>query len=247
MDKICLIKQPAGIGDIFLCQKIAKTIQRETVYKKVIWPVLPIYEYIKDYINSKDITFCSVNDNFEYKDIYLSSQMNILKTSNYLYVPLETANYVRRFCKCHNSATAVCMMKYDFCGISRCDWVSYFEFTRNIDRENDLIKKLDVDISAPYNLINKNYGSFPNFLTRNDIIPKNNFRNVYIDFYDNVNLFDWVGVIENATEIHTVETSVAYILEKLKLKNVFLYSKIGSSADFECIKEQFNKSWAFIK
>ncbi len=48
-DKVCIIKQPAGIGDIFFCQKIAQSVLADTDCVKVIWPVSSIYSYLKDY------------------------------------------------------------------------------------------------------------------------------------------------------------------------------------------------------
>ena len=56
--KPCLIKQPAGIGDIFFCQKIARYMIHHGY--DVIWPVLPSISWIKDYI--KDIDFPTVED-----------------------------------------------------------------------------------------------------------------------------------------------------------------------------------------
>ena len=64
--KPCLIKQPAGIGDIFFCQKIARYMMHHGY--QVIWPVLPSIHWIKDYI--KDIYFPTVDDEFPMKEIY---------------------------------------------------------------------------------------------------------------------------------------------------------------------------------
>ena len=64
--KPCLIKQPAGIGDIFFCQKIARYMMHHGY--DVIWPVLPSISWIKDYI--KDIDFPTVEDEFPMKEIY---------------------------------------------------------------------------------------------------------------------------------------------------------------------------------
>ena len=48
MSKICLIRQPAGIGDIFFTQKIAMDYISKGY--TVIWPVIEQFEFIKDYI-----------------------------------------------------------------------------------------------------------------------------------------------------------------------------------------------------
>lgn len=62
-DKVCIIKQPAGIGDIFFCQKIAQSVREETEYKKVIWPVASTYSYLKDYMIAEDVEFIDFKTN----------------------------------------------------------------------------------------------------------------------------------------------------------------------------------------
>ena len=64
--KPCLIKQPAGIGDVFFCQKIAR-IMMDHGYK-VIWPLRPDIHWIQRYI--KDIWFPMTTDEFPMKDIF---------------------------------------------------------------------------------------------------------------------------------------------------------------------------------
>jgi hypothetical protein len=48
-------------------------------------------------------------------------------------------------------------------------------------------------------------------------------------------LFDWYLVIEKATEIHTVGTSINYIIELLEIesKNVFLYKRLPDENHFQ--------------
>lgn len=42
-DKVCVIKQPAGIGDIFFCQKIAQSVREETEYKSYLASSINIF------------------------------------------------------------------------------------------------------------------------------------------------------------------------------------------------------------
>jgi len=247
--KTCIIKQPAGIGDIFFCQKIAKEIQDSTEYKKIIWPVASTYSYLKDYIIAQDVEFIDESLDFPYKDVYNSGSLYMIETDEYLFVPLQTSDYVQKTSKRHNNPLGHGHMKYDFCNIEYLDWKKYFNFNRNQDRENSLIKKLNLDITKPFNLINNNCGTYPNFNKRSDLIPNNDYQNIYMDFIKGVNLFDWVKVFENAEEIHTVETSVYYILEKLGLEKVYIYAKPtpqNRSNDFSYMKDHCNKNWNYI-
>ena len=247
--KTCIIKQPAGIGDIFFCQKIAKEIQDSTEYKKVIWPVASTYSYLKDYLIVQDVEFIDESLDFPYKDVYNSGSLYMVQTDEYLFVPLQTSDYVLKTSKRHNNPLGHGHMKYDFCNIEYLDWKEYFNFNRNEDRENSLIEKLNLDITKPFNLINNNCGTYPNFDKRNDLVPNNDYQNIYMDFIEGVNLFDWIKVFENAEEIHTVETSVYYILEKLGLERVYIYAKPtpqNRSNDFSYMKDHCNKNWSYI-
>ena len=71
--KPCLIKQPAGIGDVFFCQKIARVMMQNGY--QIIWPLRPDIYWIKDYI--KDIDFPTTDDEFIGKEIYDLSLIHI--------------------------------------------------------------------------------------------------------------------------------------------------------------------------
>jgi len=253
MKKTCLIRQPAGIGDILFCQKIAKTIQEETDYKKIIWPVSPEYHYLRDYLIVDDVEFPLETENFPYKDVYNSGNLYMVQTDDFLYVPLHTCDQIERYCKCHNNVRAHGHMKYNFCNIEYTNWKDYFNIKRNYKKENELFDKLKLDVDEPYNFINNHYGTFPNYTTV-EITPNNNFRNVYMDFIEGFSLFDWCKVFEHAKEIHTMECGVWYILDKLELKNVFIYSKYGNHNnlekhppdDFSYMKDNCNQNWKLI-
>jgi hypothetical protein len=59
------------------------------------------------------------------------------------------------------------------------------------------------------------------------------------------NLFDWCQVIENAAEIHTVETSICYLIEKMNTtKKLFMYAR-GKKPDWFDIDGIFQKPWVY--
>ncbi len=247
LDKVCLIRQPGGLGDIIFCQKIAKKIQTNTEYKTVIWPVAPAYAYLNKYLIGENVNYCDEREAFPHKEVYLSRQPNILQSDTFLYLPLESANHVLKTCKCHNDPVGNGVMKYDLCSISSEDWVDYFEFRRDENREDHLVKALGIDLREPYNLINENFGTFPHFCVREPKInPNNGLKNIYMNFYEGVILFDWIKVFENATEIHTVETCLPYLFEKMKLKNVFVYWKNDVFKNAACLRAQYKSDWNFL-
>ena len=245
MEKILLIKQPAGIGDIFFCQKIAKTLQKETEYKKVIWPVASVYNYLNEYMVG-DIDFVDETENFPYKDIYLQETRHNIQTEDFLLVPICWPPL--DVCSCHNNPLAHGHIKYNAANLDYSDWVDYFEFQRKKDKENELIEKLKIDLSQPYRVINKNFGTPPIHARTRDIQIEDDLPNIYMNFFPGATIFDWIKVLEKAKEIHTVEGSLIYILEKIKIDNVFLYSRyFGQNDDFSYMKDNFyNTKWKYI-
>ena len=54
-NKICLINQPAGLGDILLCQKMAYYYIDKGY--NILWPVNSRYNYLNEYIGNEKINF----------------------------------------------------------------------------------------------------------------------------------------------------------------------------------------------
>ena len=59
------------------------------------------------------------------------------------------------------------------------------------------------------------------------------------------NLFDWIGLLLKAKHIYTVETSILYIISKLGLKNVTVYSR-HASPSFHQVEHIFDKDLTYI-
>ena len=103
--------------------------------------------------------------------------------------------------------------KYKYCQIDYRDWTNYVSFNRNKEREEYLKNFLGIKNGEKYNFINNLYGTPPHTARNENIIPKNSFKNIYMNIYDWDHVFDWLGVIEQAEEIHTVETSLCYLMK----------------------------------
>lgn len=219
---VCVINQPAGLGDIFYSQKIAKEILKRNKATKIIWPVLDHFIYLKNYLKYDGIEYIEQSKFTAPKDSYE--------------VNLHTAD------QRYNGS--VMSAKYKEVGLSEEGWVDYFNFDRNKNREDLLYNRL-VD-NDNYIVRNNYYGSPPNSLKHN--IPYSGNKDIIdIDFYPDINLFDWCSILENASEIHLVETSFVYILEKLNLKSKsnFLYSRFNP-ANFMHIKHiPHNINWKY--
>jgi hypothetical protein len=215
-NKICLINQAAGLGDILLCQKIAAHVI--DLGYKVVWPVVDQYNYISEYIQTPDIIFCSVKDDFIGKETYEKNGIEFIQTDNFLYLPINNADRVI-------SSKSMLYAKYDYCQLSPDKWQNYFEIKRNYSREEKLINHFNITPGEKYNVVNKTFATPPNTITNHSIHPKNDYRIINMEILGWDRIFDWMGILENAEEIHTVDTSLTLILTKLNVKNVHIYER----------------------
>ena len=121
------------------------------------------------------------------------------------------------------------------------DWSNFFEFERNIKKEEELIDLLDIR-GTEYNCVNRLFGSPPHSQSCQHMGEYENA--VEMRYMEGYNLFDWVGVLLGAKHIYTAETSLLYILTKLNLENVTVFSKHNPPNYFH-VSELFPKNWTF--
>ncbi len=232
-ERICLIKQPAGIGDIFFLLKMVK--HYINIGYKVIFPIYPQLMFIKDYIIIDGLEFCSISDDFNHKNDYLNGSH--ITTENLIVIPTQNVNY-----------GGSCMeAKYQMVGLDYNGWQEYFTFNRNFIKENELYYNvLGLKDDEKYTLISKTWGTQPNFASK-DVYYESKDNVVEIKLIDGYTLFDWSKVIEKANEISIVDTSFNYIIEKLDInaKKLFLNSRFTPS-NFSHIINLFKKDWIYI-
>ena len=239
--KTCIIRQPAGLGDIFFIQKIAKNLLNIGRSDQIIWPVIREYNYLKDYMIGENILYVNEEESFPFKDVYMKDPQEIIDTPELLYLPIQHADRFIDNCP-------IMQRKYKFVNIPYDDWKKFFDYKRNFDRENYLISYLNLNIDEPFNLINSNFGSknYAYLKHKIDIKINNGFRNIVMEYLDFDNIFDWTGILEKAFEIHTVDTAWCYLLEKMGKQKVTVYSRIKNENFFSYVRGIFNMEWIYI-
>lgn len=209
--KPCVIKQPAGIGDIFFCQKIAH-VMRGKGYD-VIWPIRSDILWIGDYI--KNVQFVSQEDQFPMKDIYDQSFGFAIEESA-AFISTATANFTHSD---GNNMTS----KYSMLDIDYSDWQDYFKFERNIDKENELYYEvLGLKDDSEYVYVNS-YFNTDNHITDMFIGKVFDYPVIENEIIEGYSLFDWCKVLENAKELYTTNTSVCYLLDVIDTKGELFY------------------------
>lgn len=199
--KICIIEQFFGIGDIIFSVQLAREFIKQGY--KVLWPVNPemVEGLNRAYpdILFMDMTYCNVNMKNK-QDVKLGSTrlIPIRWTYEIMNVPFKD---------CMRS-------KYDFYGM---DWTIWRQghFLRYAERENKLFAHLGLKEGEPYTLVNRQFRTGG---TGRAYIPTSG-KVVEMQILPEFSIFDWAKVIENATEIHTVSTSIIYLMEMLDLKS----------------------------
>jgi len=218
--KNCLIHQPAGIGDILWVQPIVDRIISSNFI--VYYPVINLYyDMVKNTIKKNNLVWVSENDNFPLKKYYSSNKPFSEKDD--IYIPLSSSYMYAPNC-------SVMISKYFYTQTPISNWHKSSNIERNKNREDKVFEAYNIDKTKPFSLVNMSYGTPPNSIKRS--IPLNLKTNNYIEMnFDldqkyGINLFDWIGVIESAFEIFTVETSTCFLADKYaKTERLFMYER----------------------
>jgi hypothetical protein len=221
----CLIRTCPTIGDNFYIQKILKTLTKYNF--EVYCPLFHRNFWLAEYINYPGLNYnyadCdvtieianSVEENWPY-DI-MSSKYKMAKRTGYPF-PEEILNLTDE------------------------NWQDYFTFERKRDKEEELFNMLGC--FEPYILVNRFYGEGQTLEVEQNIVDKS-LKRVHMGRIGNYTLLDWCKVIENCKELHTVDTSINYLVEVLDMKTdiLLVYARHLEHA-LKCLKPIFNrKNW----
>lgn len=216
---IIVPNQYFGLGDVIFEQTIVRAFG-----EKILWPVEAQFV---DGLNRAypDITFINrkaLNIDYERKGEYIQDGMKVL--------PLRWADSIMKvpYTDCMKS-------KYMLYGMHWQDWKINAMWTRNEEREGSIWNHLGIDQYNPYNLVNSTFGSESQLnlpISIDNSLPIVTMRTI-----QGFSLFDWAQVIERATCIHTVSTSIIYLLEQLTLeaKEIHIYPRRPIEQDLKCV------------
>jgi len=216
-----IINQPFGIGDIlFLCPLVEHIDATE-----IIWPVVDYYYWIKDYISIPNLKFIK------------QLEFNINNYTDYNIVPFQHAYALI-------PGAGDCMKaKYDLLQADSQLWRT-LSFKRNLEKETQLKRRLNITPEDKYIFVNNNFAG-PEYNYKVDIQLQTDTKIVYQEYIKGFTLLDWCGVIEQANEIHTVSTSLFFVIEALNLENIklHLYPRKPLDKDLSPIQTLINNKW----
>jgi len=221
--KSVVINQPAGLGDIFFCQKIAETF----IYNnyEVYWPIKSSINWIGDYLSNAN-------------QVHYVDERYFIQPENSIDINLNGAEII--------TGGLIMTAKYQILDIDWSDWLEYFNFKRNIKKENELYYDvLGLKDGEDYTFINKYYGTPPDYAIYN-VEENPNEKNINLEMIENFTIFDWIKVIENANRISIIDTCLNYIIEKIEIKtnDLTCYCRLGEYTQNQ-IAPLFKKNWEY--
>jgi len=226
--KLLVPNQYVGLGDIIFQQSLVRKYMDQGY--RVLWPVEK--HFVNDLNRAyPDITF--VNKSIVKIDYNAKHEIN---KSGVKVLPLRWADVIL------NLPSNDCMKaKYSLYQQDWKTWKQIAMWKRDKHQENELFNLLELTQGKRFILVNQNYQSAFQSKAKLDI-PKG-IGIIEMKPIEGYSLFDWAKVIEHAAEIHTVSTSLLYLLELLDLKQpIHLYPR-ENDPQFEQVKFLFTKPY----
>tara|TARA_Y100000310_G_C20704363_1_gene833731 strand:+ start:24974 stop:26551 length:1578 start_codon:yes stop_codon:yes gene_type:complete len=250
--KQCFIKTIAGLGDILYVHKIAQYYYDEGY--EVIWAISPVYlDMMKKYVKS-DFHYCTMDEAEallpeSHKGYFLDvrNSRTHVYDNNFVYLAL---NYAHDLVE-HEYKERIMYAKYKSLNvdIDPSDWHRYINVERDLEKESELFEK--VVKHEKYCLVNRQCGT--KGTTRDIPFPVDTkLPIIEMRYIEDYTIFDWLLVVENATEFYSVETSLHYVLDipnlvNLDVKKIELFSQmypqsyyVGAINDVLINKELYN-------
>lgn len=215
--KTLYINQPAGLGDIIFSMTAVRRMAAD--YSKCYWPVQEphwVEGLQRAYPDIRFIERSQTTLDHDRKDTYKLYRPD---HGDITVIPLRFSDSICKvpFKDCMKS-------KYMFFNLDWKDWMQDAKIARDTNNENALYSKLRGGaLHKKFKLVNRIYktdqsgkaGNVPYF---SDAIE--------MQTLPGFSLFDWAKLILNAEEIHTVGTSLVYLIELLKPTcKVFVYPR----------------------
>lgn len=215
-----------GIGDIIFTITLAKSFSLP-----ITWVTLP---YFVDGLQS---AYPDINFTTEIPIFYDDSRMFDYTVEDKRFLPFRWCDSILKV------PYSSCMRaKYDFYNLDYRTWKDKAMWQRNEAKEMQLFTALGLKLGDKYNLINNTFRSDNS--GRIQVSCNNGYKSIEMQPYEGFSLFDWAAVMESATEIHTVSTSILFILEMLDLHMpIHLYSRNPDETDFRNIDYLFTKPY----
>lgn len=209
-----LVVQPFGLGDIIFAQ----TLVRSMGYSDITWPVVDAY--VNDCNRAyPDIKFIPLSQS----PVDLNSRQDSEK-NGYRILPIRFSDSIQGvpYCEVMPAKYQMYQKKWEF-------WRNKAMWLRDRKREQALF-----DLVTPkgeYAVVNTRFGWQGDKRIHIPELPE--IELVQIRDIPGYSLFDWAMVLERASVIHTVSTSILFILDMLETSEVHVYIRRPNEANHD--------------
>lgn len=257
MKKTLFVSQPFGIGDLLFIQKIIRHYA-DAGYRVVV-PIIDSLAWMRYYLLPYEgVEYPIVNrrhgqwfGDFKFADIFIELYKKALfETDNPLFDSLVVYNggdedagfYFLPISESYVHLKDKLMpAKYNFVKLGFADWVDHVHLKRRPLVERELYYDvLGLKDGARYTLVNEQSSRSQVSLS----VPGNV---VSLRVLDGFTLFDWLLVIERASQIVTIDTSLVLLVELLKLDKIPLHMVSRyDPPSFDEVKDILSLGWNFV-
>ena len=219
-----------GLGDIIFTQTLIKEICAKE--DRILWGVYRdfVEGLNRAYPEVMFVPYDTIKIDYEKKEDQIS---NWVRT-----VPIRWSDSILGVTYNDHMKSKYMLYNLDF-----KEWTKHAKYIRNREREEKL---LDLVVGRnigfrPYNLVNETFNTTLD--GHRQIKLNNSLANIYLTKINGYSLFDWSLIIEQAVEVHTVSTSLFYLLELLELDQpLHLYAR-PNDPGFDHISYLFTKPY----
>jgi hypothetical protein len=217
-----------GWGDVCYTQTLVYIIAKGS---PVLWPVEPsmVEAFNRAYPTITFFDRTKINIDYKRRDDYIQDGMHFL--------PLRFADQILKlpYTQCMSSKYRMYDMEYSI-------WRQQAMWVRDRKKEEELFILYGCD-KGSYNLVNKFFGTHSQMQV--PIIVNNGLPCIEMRTIPGYSLFDYAKIVENATEIHVVNSAIFFMLEllDLKAKQPNLYRRHPIEQDFRNIDYLFTKDY----
>jgi len=218
--------QAQGLGDVVFSMTLIKRIANGN---PIVWGVIP---HFVEGLNRAypDVTFVDWTklgidyNTKQHKEIYHAEY------GKCVIIPIRWADSIMKV-----GYEQWMRSKYDMYGMDYKDWKEHAMWVRDEVKENELIRL----VGNSDTFVNDMFGSDCKLKSNVPTFPNATKMRV-IDGYS---LFDWAVVMQKAKHIHTVNTSIIYLLDQLELNatDVHLYQRAIKSQTHKGVDYLINK------
>lgn len=216
------VKQAFGLGDILFLSPLIQEIEKDGNIEEIYWKIKDEYYWVKDYLEFYKVTFIKESNN------------------NFLFEEFQTLNFEQSF---HIVGGRDCMeSKYNLVKAPLEIWRN-ISFKRNFEKEAELLQKLNISENEEFIFVNNNFAD-PNLKYSTNINVETNLRIITLEYLEGFTLLDWMSVLQQAKEIHTVSTSLYFVIEGIgRTEGLHLYPRKPFDKDFTPIISLLHPKW----